>query len=519
MGSVETQPLNKRRVVARRYLVHRRIGSGGTATVFEAEDQVLRRPVAIKRLRPGGSEDERKRILREARLGASLSHPNLATIYDVIDSDDETLVVMEYVEGEPLSALIPEGGLEPSRVVEVLRPVASALDYAHRHGVVHRDVKPSNIILAADGTAKLVDLGAATSPELTQITTENKVIGTLAYIAPERLSGGDPSGQEADTYSLAATAFEALTGTVPLAAENVAEAVTATLDRPDIRDRLPDASQGLSRTLKRGMDADPSRRQPTAAQLVADIETTTLTPAFTEPPKATAPPPKGTAPPPTAVDGRARTPWLAAGALAAVALATILAIVLAGGGGTPNDATLAGSDHGGKASGNAKSNSAAKRGSDNHAATGGATASTTATTAPATTAPASPLTGAALGSHLNDQGYAMEQGGDYAGAVPVLRRAVAAFPQGTTDINYAYALFNLAHALRMSGDPAAAIPLLEQRLQWGDQTDVVQRELDAARAAAGVAAPKPAKPEPKTAKKEPPGQAKKHEPKPPEGGD
>src|SRR3954453_5152069 len=304
MGVTQTEPLNARRVVARRYLVRRRIGSGGTATVFEAEDRVLRRPVAIKRLRPGGSEDERKRILREARGGASLSHPNLATIYDVIDSDDETLVVMEYVEGEPLSALIPEGGLEPSRVVEVLRPVASALDYAHRHGVVHRDVKPSNIILAADGTAKLVDLGAATSPELTQITTENKVIGTLAYIAPERLSGGDRSGQEADTYSLAATAFEALTGAAPLAADNVAEAVAATMDRPppDIRDRLPDATQGLSRTLKRGMDPDPSRRQPTASQLIADVEATAIAPAFTEPTRAT--------PPPPASEGPGRTPWV-----------------------------------------------------------------------------------------------------------------------------------------------------------------------------------------------------------------
>src|ERR671935_683175 len=209
--------------IAGRYRALRQIGSGGTATVFLAEDELLRRLVAIKRLRSGGSSDERQRILREARVGAGLSHPALATIFDVIAERNETLVVMHYIEGRPLSQLIPDSGLDPRRLVGILRPVASALDYAHRHGVVHRDVKPSNILISDAGEVKLVDLGAAIAPDATRITSENKVIGTLAYIAPERLTGDDPGGPAADIYSLAVTAFRALTGAPPLTATTPAE--------------------------------------------------------------------------------------------------------------------------------------------------------------------------------------------------------------------------------------------------------------------------------------------------------
>jgi len=192
--------------LAGRYRVIERIASGGTATVLIAEDELLRRRVAIKRLHAAGSPDDERRILREARVGAGLSHPALATIFDVIAGEHGTLVVMQYIEGRPLSELIPGSGLDPRRLVEILRPVASALDYAHRHGVVHRDVKPSNILISEAGEVKLVDLGAATAPDATQITGENKVIGTLAYIAPERLTGDDPGGPPADIYSLAVTA-------------------------------------------------------------------------------------------------------------------------------------------------------------------------------------------------------------------------------------------------------------------------------------------------------------------------
>ncbi len=503
-------------VVAGRYDVRERIGAGGTATVLLAEDRVLRRRVAVKRLRQGGSEDQRKRIVREARLGASLSHPGLATIFDVIDTEDDTLVIMEYVEGRPLSELIGDEGVEPERVVEVLRPVAAALDYAHGFGVVHRDVKPSNILIADDGTVKLVDLGAATAPEATRITAENKVVGTLAYLAPERLAGGDRSGREADIYSLGATAFEALTGAPPVAAATVADAMakSARGAAPDIRDRWPEATAGLARTLQRAMDADRNRRQPTAAQLVADIEATQVVPrrpTTDAMPLASADGGSGSGPARPRIFGRPageHAPWIAVAGLSAVAVATVLAIALAGSDSRPPSSSAASAAGGAGGAHHQRDRPA-------QAQHRPSTTSSATSSAPTPTSGAPP-TGSALGAQLNDQGYTLIQSGDYTDAVPVLRRAVAAFPPGTTDIRYAYALFNLGHALRMSGDPAAAIPILEQRMAIPDQTDVVQRELDAARAA--TAAPEPAKPEPakppKPPKRAPPGLEgkSKHEP-------
>src|SRR6266550_3716459 len=179
-----SQPTEVGPVVAGRYRLLERIGSGGMATIFLAEDELLGRRVAIKRLRPDGPGGGERRILREARLGAALNHPGLATIFDV----------MEDVEGRALSELIPPEGLEPKRVGEILRPVASALDHAHRHGVVHRDVKPANILIGDAGAVRLVDFGSAITADATRITAENTVVGTLAYIAPERLTGEDPGG-------------------------------------------------------------------------------------------------------------------------------------------------------------------------------------------------------------------------------------------------------------------------------------------------------------------------------------
>jgi eukaryotic-like serine/threonine-protein kinase len=160
-------------VLAERFRIRRRLGAGGTATVFLAEDCVLCRDVAIKRLHAEGSEADIRRFRREARLGAALVHPNLVTVFDTLSSSDGVLIVMEYVRGRPLSDLIHSDGMDARRLLEILRPVAAALDHAHQHGVVHRDVKPANILIAESRVVKLVDLGTATAGHMTQITAEN----------------------------------------------------------------------------------------------------------------------------------------------------------------------------------------------------------------------------------------------------------------------------------------------------------------------------------------------------------
>src|SRR5215211_1243844 len=156
---------------ADRYRVLRRLGSGGMATVYLAEDERLGRRVAVKRLHADSPEDVAQRFDREARLGASLNHPNLVAVYDTVTDDEGVLIVMEYVDGPTLGQALKDGPLPVARALEVLRAVASALDHAHAQGIIHRDVKPANILLGADGRSKLADLGIAfAAAHATQIT-------------------------------------------------------------------------------------------------------------------------------------------------------------------------------------------------------------------------------------------------------------------------------------------------------------------------------------------------------------
>ena len=158
-------------LLAGRYRVERRLGTGGMATVLLATDTALDRKVAIKRLHlAGDSEDAAQRLRREARIGASLDHPHLVTVYDAVAEGAGLLVVMEWIEGENLAERMRRGPLGPQATVDVLRPVADALDYAHERGVVHRDVKPANILIASDGRVKLADLGIASAADMTRIT-------------------------------------------------------------------------------------------------------------------------------------------------------------------------------------------------------------------------------------------------------------------------------------------------------------------------------------------------------------
>src|SRR5947207_7697103 len=235
------------------------------ASVFLAVDGRLGRKVAIKRRDSESADDTARRFVREAKLGASLNHPNIVSVYDTVTDDEGVLLVMEYVEGETLRDAIARGPVPPETAIRVLRGIASALDHAHEHGVVHRDVKPANILIGRDGRAKLADLGIASATERTQITRTGTVLGTAAYIAPERLDGGagDPSS---DVYALAAVAYEALSGHKAVEGSTPVEVARRVVSGPppDLSRHWPDAPAAAGAVLKRGMAREPSERPASA---------------------------------------------------------------------------------------------------------------------------------------------------------------------------------------------------------------------------------------------------------------
>jgi len=490
--------------------VLRRLGSGGMGTVFLANDERLAREVAIKRLPAESPEDIARRFEREARLGASLNHPNVVAIFDTATDDEGVLIVMEYVPGPTLANELTVGPLERERALGVLRGVASALDHAHASGVVHRDVKPANILLGRGGEAKLADLGIATASDGMQITRTGTVLGTPSYMAPEQLEGG-ALGPAVDVYALAAVAYEVLGGHKARPGRTPLEIAhrAATQPPPDLREVWPEAPAGAAETLVRGMAREPSERPSSAGALVEELATglanqapgtdsTQAMPA-TRPagalsprppaaggpsaprPPAPAPRPPAPAPRPAPYSrSRSRARWVLPAALAAIAAVLIAGYFL-----LPSDG---GSDGDRAGSGSSEESTRSRR----------STTATTPSPAPApdqatdeeapTAAPegAAPVLGGgddpAQGAALNDQGFALSGQGNDEEAVPILQRAVASFPEDATGHPYDYALYNLGHSLRVTGRPAEAIPYLEKRLEVSDfKRGVVQRELALAR--------------------------------------
>jgi eukaryotic-like serine/threonine-protein kinase len=313
-------------VFAGRYRVVRRLGAGGTAAVYLACDERLGREVAIKRLHGAEVTDQTaQRLRREARIMASLRHPNLLTVYDMLMDEDDLLLVMEYVRGETLADVLASAPLGLERTVELLRPVAAALDYVHGQGVVHRDLKPSNILVGPRGMVKVADLGLATAAEITKITPPGTILGTPAYMAPEQARAG-PCTPAVDVYSLATIAFQALSGTLPRAATTVVAAlVQATREPPpDLRERRPGAPAAAAEVLTRGMSAEPGARQRSASQLLDELDLAcqeASTPVREPPP---APPPPHPAP-------RTRAGVLAVGALASAVVAVLVLVAVLGG--------------------------------------------------------------------------------------------------------------------------------------------------------------------------------------------
>jgi eukaryotic-like serine/threonine-protein kinase len=481
------------------------------ASVLLCRDERLDREVAVKRLHADSPVDVEQRFVREAKLGASLNHPNLVSVFDTATDEEGVLIVMEYVEGEALARTLKRGPLPPERVASMVRDVGSALDHAHAQGVVHRDVKPGNVLMRHDGVTKLVDLGIATAQDHTRLTHSGMVLGTAAYMAPEQLEGGDTT-PATDVYALAVVAYEALTGERAREGRTPLEIAhrIATAPPPDLRDVMPSASPQAAEVLKRAMARDPRDRPGSAGELARGlargldepptaptraVPPTAATRAAPRPAPVPAPAPATAKPPPPT--GPSRRTGGAPGkrpvgaiALALVflvlAAAVVIAAVLSSGGdgdGAPQraDGGREQQAQGGREQGDSGEEQQQPQAEEEQPAE--------PEPAPEAEEPApeeQPGSGdLASGAQLNEQGFALMQQGDYAGAVPILQEAVGSWPKDSKDINYAYALFNLGKSLNRSGNPEAAIPYLEKRLQWSDQRETVQAELDLAKRNAG----------------------------------
>jgi tetratricopeptide (TPR) repeat protein len=513
-----------------RYRVVRHLGSGGMASVLLCEDERLARQVAVKRLHADSPMDVEQRFTREAKLGASLNHPNLVSVFDTATDDEGVLIVMEYVEGEPLSRLLRRGPLRPEEVANMVRDLGDALDHAHSQGVIHRDVKPGNVLIREDGVTKLADLGIATASDGTRITRSGTVLGTAAYMAPEQLDGRG-AGPPADVYALAAISFEALSGKRPREGRTPMEIAhrIATEGAPDLLEAWPNAPKAAAKVLKRGMAREPEDRPASAGEFARELSAA-LEPApeqktaktrrlgrrrgrgavaagaaaagaaAAEPAQAAEPeptprhtPPAQRTPPPT-LPPRRRTrrpaggrPSVGALALAAVFIALAIAIiagaVLSGG---DDDASSPSKADNARAQPDKKKEPAKKEPAKKEpAAKKEPKQDQPAAAAPAEEQSDSGSYDPARGAALNGEGFDLMNAGNYDAAIPKLQEAVNSFPPGTTDLNYAYALFNLGKSLRLAGRPDEAIPILEQRLKIPNQTDTVQRELELAKQQAG----------------------------------
>ncbi|WP_436701386.1 serine/threonine-protein kinase [Nocardioides sp. BYT-33-1] len=252
--------------VAGRYTLRREIGRGASGAVWSAHDEVLGRQVALKRLGPAGPAGaEAVRAEREARLAARLAHPSVVAVHDLVTEAGGTWLVMEYVEGRSLSAVVREAPLSPDDAARLLAPVADALAQAHALGIVHRDVKPSNILAGAEG-AKLTDFGIARGADDATLTQTGLVTGSPAYLAPEVATGGQAT-PASDVWSLGATLVHLLTGRPPYHHDDLDNGPLAVVYRIAHEDPPVVAEAGrLAPLLSRTMAKDPEAR-PTMAEV------------------------------------------------------------------------------------------------------------------------------------------------------------------------------------------------------------------------------------------------------------
>jgi serine/threonine-protein kinase len=264
-------------VLSGRYKLEAKLGSGGMSTVYLARDNTLDRPVAVKVMHREMSEqpDQLQRFRQEARAVAKLSHPNVVAVIDAGEDGGHPYIVFEYVEGETLKQRINRiGALDCQEALAYAIEVARGLTVAHARKMVHRDIKPQNVLIDAEGRAKLTDFGISRQLEQDGMTATGRVLGTTDYVAPEQAMG-HPVDQRSDIYSLGVVLYEMLVGQVPFHADSQVGVAMKHVNEelPDVQQRRPELSAAAAMVVERATAKDPAQRYQSAGEMIADLST------------------------------------------------------------------------------------------------------------------------------------------------------------------------------------------------------------------------------------------------------
>ncbi len=453
-------------VLPSRYRDPERVARGGMGVIFRAEDSVLERVVAVKVLADPYADDEqiRRRFTHEALAAARLSNaPSTTTIFDVGEHEGRPYIVMEYLPGGSLADRVAaEGAQPPGRALAWLSQAAAALDAAHAAGVIHRDVKPANLLLDDAGDVKVADFGVASAVGLDSYTAAGMIVGTAGYLSPEQ-AHGERVTPASDRYALAVVAFELLTGARPFERESPTAEAAAHVSAPvpAASAQNPDLPREVDAVLAQGLAKRPEDRFGSCAELVAALRTAFDAAAGHTVVRRTRVAPA--APPPTRSGGGAPRGLVLAGAVLLAAAGAALAFALT-------------RDDGEKPVAPATTQ-APQTVKETVTLEGTTVVETVTTAAPETEEPPPPPTTAAeapSATQLNDQGFALMQAGDYESALPPLEQAVAQ-SSGTGELVEAYATYNLAFTRRALGQCEGVLDLLARSEEIQGRRGEIQR--------------------------------------------